>query len=113
MSRADSHDDKPLDPAQEAIVAKLRRLMLVSGLVTVLGIALVIGVIGYRLFGADGRAAPGEVTALLPKGAEVVSTAVDGNRIAVTIHLDGLTEIRTYDLRTLKPAGRLRFAPEP
>ena len=56
MSRMDSQDEKPL--ITEAIVAKLRRLMLISGLVTFLGIALVIGVIGYRLFGAEGRAAP-------------------------------------------------------
>ena len=110
----DSEDDeKPLDPAQQAIVTKLRRLMLISGLATVLGISVVIGIIGYRLFNLEGRATPGEVTALLPRGAEIVSTAVAGDRIAVTIRVDGGVEIRTFDLRSLQPTGRLRFAPQP
>lgn len=113
----DSNDDeKPLDPAQQAIVTKLRRLMLISGLATVLGIAVVIGVIGYRLFRVEGSGTggtPADVTALLPRGAEIVSTAVAGDRIAVTIRVDGLVEMRTFDLHTLQPAGRLRFAPQP
>ena len=42
-------DEKPLDPEQQKIVAKVRWLMLVSGFATVLGIAVVIGVIGFRM----------------------------------------------------------------
>jgi hypothetical protein len=57
--------------------------------------------------------APAEVTALLPKGARIVSTAVAEDRIAVTIDIGGALEIRTFDAKTLKPAGRLRFATEP
>ena len=106
-------DEKPLDPEQQRIVARVRWLMLVSGLATVLGIAVVIGVIGYRVFRSDGSAAQAEVTAMLPKGARIVSTAVSGDRIAVTIETAGTREIRTFDLRTLKPTGRLRFANEP
>ncbi len=45
------------------------------------------------------------------------STRGDGcrryHRIAVTIEVGGAIEIRTFDLRTLKPAGRLKFATEP
>ena len=50
--------------------------MLISGFATVLGIAVVIGVIGYRVFRSEGSAAPAEVTAMLPKGARIVATAV-------------------------------------
>ena len=75
-------------------------------------IAAVIGVIGYRVFKAEGSA-PAEVTALLPKGARVISAAVAEDRIAVTLDVGGAIEIRTFDVKTLKPTGRLRFATEP
>ena len=87
--------------------------MLISGIATVLGIAVVIGVIGYRFFRAEGSVAPSEVTAMLPKGAKITATAVADGRIAVTVDLAGTIEVRTFDLKTLKPTGRLRFATEP
>ena len=106
-------DDKPLDPAQARFIAKVRWLMLLSGFATALGIAVVIGVIGYRVFGSGGSAAQADVTALLPKGAKIVTVAVSGDRIAVTLDIGGSVEIRTFDLQTLRPTGRLKFAPEP
>jgi hypothetical protein len=105
-------DEKPLDPEQQKIVAKVRWLMLLSGFATLLGIAVVIGVIGYRFFRTDGRA-PAETTALLPKGAKVIATALAADRIVVTIDVGGTIEVRTFDLKTLQPTGRLRFASEP
>jgi len=105
--------EKPLTPEQQRVAAKVRWLMLISGFATVLGIAVVIGVIGYRVYGGGGSAAPAEVTAMLPKGAKIVSTAVTEGRIAVTVDVAGVIEVRTFDLKTLKPAGRLRFATEP
>lgn len=111
MSLPEPDDEKPLNPEQAKLVAKVRWLMLVSGLATVLGIAVVIGVIGYRFFRSDGSVA--EITAVLPKGAKVVSTAVADDRIAVTVEVGGTIEVRTFDLKTLRPAGRLRFATEP
>jgi hypothetical protein len=110
---SDADHDKPLSPEQQRIVARVRWLMLISGLATVLGIAVVIGVIGYRVFRSDGSAAPAELTAMLPKGARIMSTTVSEDRIAVTIEATGTIEIRTFDLRTLQPTGRLRFAIEP
>jgi hypothetical protein len=112
MSNPNSDDETPLDPAQAKIVAKVRWLMLISGFATLLGIAVVIGVIGYRVFRTDGSTSI-DTTALLPKGARVVSTSVAEDRIVVTLDVGGLLEIRTFDLKTLKPAGRLRFATEP
>jgi hypothetical protein len=120
--------EPPLPPEQQKIVARVRWLMLISGFATLLGIAVVIGVIGYRFFRANGSVAPAEVTALLPKGAKVTATAVPArrppaprgpppaaphDRIAVTIEQGGVVEVRTFDLKTLRPTGRLRFATEP
>ncbi len=113
MPDHNADDDKPLTPEQQKIVAKARWLMLMSGFATFLGIAVVIGVVGYRMFKSSGDAAPREVTALLPKGAKVVQTAVSDDRIVVTVELSGTVEIRAFDIKTMQPTGRLRFATEP
>ena len=114
MSDPLADDEKPLDPAAAKIVARVRWMMLISGLTTLIAVTAVIGVIGYRLLRSEGSApAMAELVATLPKGARIVTTAVAENRIAVTIDVGGTLEIRTFDLHTLKPAGRLRFATEP
>jgi hypothetical protein len=114
MSNPPADDDHPLDPAAARMVAKVRWLMVISGATTLIAIAAVIGVIGYRVFKAEGSAvAQTDVVALLPKGARILSTSVSEDRIVVAIETNGAIEIRTFDLKTLKPAGRLRFATEP
>ena len=107
-------DETPLDPAQERIVQKVRRLALGSSLIMMLGILLVLGVIGYRLFTTADRGTPDiEALVALPKGARVLSTAIGEGRLAVTIEIGGVTEVRFFELATLKPRGRLQFAPAP
>jgi hypothetical protein len=104
--------EEKLDPAAARIVAKVRWLMLISAATTCLAIAAVIGVIGYRVFKFEGSAGA-DVTALLPKGARVIATALAEDRIVVTLDIGGAIEIRTFDAKTLKPIGRLKFVPEP
>jgi hypothetical protein len=104
--------EEKLDPAAARIVAKVRWLMLISAATTCLAIAAVIGVIGYRVFRFEGSAGA-DVTALLPKGARVTATALAEDRIVVTLDIGGAIEIRTFDAKTLKPIGRLKFVPEP
>jgi hypothetical protein len=106
-------DEVPLTPDQARIVARARWLMMMSGIATVLGIAVVIGVIGYRVFNTDGSAKRSEVTVQLPKGARVLQTAVSAGRVAVTVDNGGTTEIHLFDLKTLQPTGRLVFGHEP
>ena len=88
-------------------------MMLIAGLTTALAVAAVLIAIGYRLFRAEGSAVATDTTATLPKGARIVSTAAAGDRLAVTLDVGGTIEIRTFDARTLKPAGTLKFANEP
>ena len=88
-------------------------MMLIAGLTTAIGVGALLVAIGYRLFRTDGSVQITDVTATLPKGARIVSTASAGERLAVTVEIGGTTEIRTYDAKTLKPVGRLRFAHEP
>lgn len=94
------------------MLRKVRRFSSVSILIMVLGLASVFGVIAYRMLRAK-SVTPGEITATLPKGAHIVSTAVSGDLLVLTLDIGGTVEIRTFHLATLAPAGRLRFAAEP
>ena len=113
MSSSLSGSEEPLDPQAARLAAKVRMLMLVSALTTVLAVGAVLAVIGYRLFKAEGSAGIADVTATLPKGARIISTVAAGDRITVTIQIADAIEIRTFDAKTLQPAGRLRFMIEP
>jgi hypothetical protein len=106
-------ENEPVDPIAARFVRRARMLMLISGATTLIAIAAVLGVIGYRVFKAGGSAAPTEVTALLPKGARVVAITAAGDRLVVSVDIGGVLEARTFDVDTLKPTGRLRFATEP
>jgi hypothetical protein len=100
-------------PEQAALFARVRRMMLIAGLTTALAVAAVLIAIGYRLFRTEGSAVATDITATLPKGARIVATGLAGDRLVVTLDVGGATEIRTFDARTLRPAGTLRFVSEP
>jgi hypothetical protein len=102
-------------PEQAALMARVRRMMLIAGLTSALAVAVVLIAVGYRLYRGEGSPAASatDIIATLPKGARIVSTAVAGERLLLTVDISGVTEIRTFDARTLKPAGKLRFVNEP
>ena len=100
-------------PEQAALFARVRRLMLIAGLTTALAGAAVLIAIGYRVFNTEGRIAAVDATATLPKGARIVSTGIARDRLVVTLDIGGVTEIRTFDAKSLKPTGRLKFVSEP
>ena len=95
------------------MVAKVRRMMLIAGLTTALGVGALLVVIGYKLFKSEGSVVTTATTATLPKGARILSTAAAGDRLIVTLDIAGTTEIRTFDAKSLKPTGTLKFAQEP
>jgi hypothetical protein len=95
-----------------ALVARARLMMIISALTTLIAIAAVVSVIGYRVFNNGGPVGfDGIIT--LPKGARVVSTSASAGRVAVLIDFNGATELRTFDIKTLKQTGRLQFTTEP
>jgi hypothetical protein len=102
-------------PEQAALFARVRRMMLIAGATTGIAIAAVLFAVGYRLYRSEPSVttASADVTAAVPKGARIVSTAVAGDRLLITLDIGGTTEIRSFDTRTLKPAGRLKFVSEP
>lgn len=98
---------------QALMIARVRRMMLIAGLTTALGVGALLVVIGYRLFRTDGSVVTQAATATLPKGAKIVASGVAGDRIVLTLDIAGSTEIRTFDAKTLKPLATLKFASEP
>ena len=102
-------------PEQAALMARVRRMMLIAGLTSALAVAVVLIAVGYRLYRGEGNpaAAATDIIATVPKGARIVSTAVAGERLVLTLDIAGVTEIRTFDAKTLKPAGKLKFVNEP
>ena len=106
--------EKPLDPQADRIVAKMRRLMMIASLTTFTAVAIVLGVIGYRVFRGEGRvqAAPGAEMPW-PNGARIVSSAMNDERLALTIETPNGLEVRFFDLRTFKPIGRLPLGDKP
>jgi hypothetical protein len=121
----------PLTPEAARLIRRVRRMLVVSSLTTVLAVGAVFSVVGYRLFKAADRLpppppppapapepaqppqAPVEATLALPKNARIIYTAVAEDLLVVSLDIDGAIEIRTYDLKTLKPAGRMSFSEVP
>jgi hypothetical protein len=119
---------RPLDPDATRTLGNIRRLMLISNLFMVVAIGAVLVVVGYRLFRSEpapppplpppaARPAPAtipnDMTLTLPRGARIVQTAIAGDRLVITLQIDGATEIRTFDIKTLQPTGRLNFGTVP
>ncbi len=115
-ARARSQPDEPaapLDPAAARLVARVRRLMLISTSVTFIAVAAVLSVVGYRVFNAQGSMASQEQTLVLPRGARIIRAGVANERLVLTLEIGGVTEVRTFDVRTLQPTGRLSFEAAP
>lgn len=110
MAQEQSANEKTLDPEGARIVAKVRRLMMIASLTTFIAVAVVIGVIGYRVFKGEGRVqqiSAGSPT--LPAGAKVLSSAIGEGRLVLTVDINGAIELLSFDLNTLTPLGRTRL----
>jgi len=102
-------NDEKLSPEAARAIAKVRMMMLLGTVTTFLAIGAVLMVIGYRVFRSQGSAPPAsDLSAVLPVGATVVSTSIGEGRIAVTVELNGKSEVLLFDLATLKPAGSIK-----
>ncbi|MBO0718063.1 MAG: hypothetical protein J2P55_12100 [Rhizobiales bacterium] len=104
---------EPAESAAAHVVARARIIMLISALTTMLAIAAVVTVIGYRTFGGNGPAVATDDTIPLPKGARLISSSASAGRLVILIEVDGANEVLTFDIKTLKQTGRLRFTRQP
>ena len=82
--------ENPLDPEAARVVAKVRRLMMIATMTTFIAVAAVIAVIGYRVFRGEERApALQSVSATLPAGTKVLSSAIGEGRLVLTVEING------------------------
>jgi hypothetical protein len=93
--------------------------------VTLIAVGSVFGFIGYRIFKGEGTTAktadklppsspiPTDMTLSLPRGARILQSAVSSDRLLITLEIDGKPEVRTFDIKTLQPTGRLNFSATP
>ena len=51
--------------------------------------------------------------ALNALNAKVIQSAVANDRLVMTLEIDGKVEVRTFDVKTLTPTGRLDFSATP
>lgn len=120
----DKQDDKPLDPAVLQVQQRIRRLMMISGLTLGLGILAVFMAILYRIFTYGGAATPVPVVegAAIPTvtrsalglatDARLVSSSLDGDRVALTFEDDAGSTIIVFDTDRMAVVSRLRVADE-
>jgi hypothetical protein len=125
MQRGSASPEPAPDADAAGVIARVRRLMLVSMAITVIAVGSVFGFIGYRMYKGDGTTEKKadklpdsspistDVTLSLPRGARVVQSAVANDRLVLTLEIDGKLEVRTFDVKTLQPAGRLNFSAAP
>jgi hypothetical protein len=110
-------DAKPLDPEQMQQLARIRRFMMIASVTTFVAIGIVFSIIGYKVY-RSGDTAPAAAAlppaeASLPPGAKVLSSAIGDRRLVLTVDIGGTIELRSFDLETLRPLGRLRLESRP
>jgi hypothetical protein len=102
------------DVQAAAVIARARRLMLLTLAVTFAALVIVLIFIGYRVFSLGGSAPVVADNVLrLPAGARLLSATTGEGRLVVTIQGSAGTEILTFDANTLKQIGRLRVTSGP
>lgn len=118
MTNPNTPEDQeaPLDPALEKVRRKMIRLLIISSSVIILGLMAVVFSVVYRVDKLDDKAKadatgnttvasdivpPAQQTLTLPAGFNVVSTAMDGNRILVIgVTPDGARRMYVHDIGT-------------
>lgn len=114
--REDEENDDDLPPK----VRLLRALVYALGVILAVGGAGVIALAFWRLSGGGERAAPPEApvsvaaSALtLPSGASIVAMTLDGDRLALTLSVDGREEVRILNWRTGELLGTVALPRKP
>ncbi|MGE0213421.1 MAG: DUF6476 family protein [Parvibaculaceae bacterium] len=101
-------------PPDARNVRILKRVVYILGILIVVGTLALIGGIVWKAGQLASVRAPqgfGEASLPVPKGAVVRHMAFDGDRLAVTVEAEGMSEILLIDPRQGSLAGRIRLVP--
>ena len=125
MSDARQDDDeKPLDPAMEAVRRKMVRLLALSFGITMVGLMTVLGTIVYKMSSSAKAPAPAQsafpaggavlsADIVLPKGAYLNGQSLSGDRLSLDITLPGgAREIAVYDVAAQRFVARFTVKAE-
>lgn len=98
--------DKPLDPAAQRLQQKMRRLVLISSLTMVLGLAAVFVAIIYRINRIDETATRDFVASLsVPAGQEVRSATLSDGKIVLLLRAGGSDSLAIFDAQSGEALG--------
>ena len=98
MNADETEDEKPLDPAIEAVRKRLARLMVVSIGIMMVGLFAVLGAVVYKASGTS-QITVSNGTIAIPSGMTVVDQSLDGERIALRLKsADGSETILVFSL---------------
>ena len=88
-------------PEQAALIARVRRMMLIAGLTSALAVAVVLVAVGYRLYRGEGSPVRGERNSVAPTGLQ------PAHRFFPRTHVLGyfLPPCRAPNTRALYPGG--------
>ncbi|MEM1048629.1 MAG: DUF6476 family protein [Pseudomonadota bacterium] len=96
-----SEQEEPLDPAAQRLQKKLRRLILISGLTMVLGLAAVFAAIVYRINRIDDtQTAAFTERVALQNGDTIVNASVSEGRLTVLVRRNDGHAIIVFDAAT-------------
>ena len=86
----------------------LKALVIGMGVLIAAGLVTVVATIANRTL--DGDRPPTEAAFAIPDGAEVLDTALDGDRMALRLRLsDGTTAIHVFDVATGRRVATVRI----
>ena len=109
----EEREDQPLDPAVERIRQRLKRLIVISSATLLVGLIAVLAAVIYKIGPGQDKAAlatvAGEATipGVLPAGATLLSTALDGRLMALTFQAAGAVRVVIVDLSTSRVVRRV------
>lgn len=120
----DQIEEKPLDPAVERVRRKLVRFIAINLGILFLALMAVVAALVYRATRVEtptapvrelpvpsGTAAYGEIS--LPRGANIISHAISGNRLSLSLELaDGSRTIFIYDMTEARLIARFDIKEE-
>ncbi len=101
---ADDDEEPPLDPAVERVRQRLKRLIVISSTTLLVGVVAVLVAVVYRIGPERGKSAIAPaasetvIAAAVPAGAHVLSSALDGTTMALTVDIGGTSHIILIDL---------------